>query len=78
MNAIQNMQPLGSKTNKTIGVHAFYNEKSDSENEVYPLQASKMKVLRHPDRPLYRSETHLDETMVSEEDSEVEDYHMVT
>ena len=78
MDDIQNMQPSGSKTNRTIGVHASYNDNSEPENEDYPLQASKMRDLRHPARPFYESETNLDETMLSEKDSEVEDYHMVT
>ena len=34
-----------------------------------------MKDLRHPAKPLYRSETKSDETLVSEMDSEEEDYH---
>ena len=77
MDGIQNMQPSGSKTNKSIGVHASYNENIDSEDEDYPLQASKMRDLRHPAKPFHRSETNLDRTLVSDEDSEVEDYHMV-
>ena len=78
MNEMQNMQPSGSKTNKSTGVHASYNENIDSEDEDYPLQASKMRDLRHPAKPFHRSESNLDRTLVSEEDSEVEDYHMVT
>ena len=76
MNEIQNMQPLGSKTNKSTGVHASYNENIDSEDEDYPLQASKMRDLRHPAKPFHRSETNLDRTLISEEDFEVEDYHI--
>ena len=56
-------------------MHASYNENSDSEDEDYPLHASKMKDLRHPAKPFYRSETNLDEALVSEEDFEEEDYH---
>ena len=37
-----------------------------------------MKGLRHPASPLYRSETNLDENLVSEEDSEEEGYHRMT
>ena len=37
-----------------------------------------MKGFRHPARPFCRSETNLDEKLVSEEDSEEKDYHMVT
>ena len=78
-NDTQKMQPLGSKTNRSIGVHASYNEISYSENEDYPCQAYKMKDLRLPAGPLHRSETNLDdETLVSEEASEEDDYHMVT
>ena len=78
VNEIQNMQPSGSKTNKSIGVHASYNEDINSEDEDYPLQASKMRDLRHPAKPFHRSETNLDRTLISDEDFEVEDYHMVT
>ena len=74
-NDTQNIQPSGSKIDMSIGVQASYNKNSGSEDDEYPLQASKMKVLRHPAKPIYRSETNLDETLVSEEDSEVEDYH---
>ena len=75
MNEIQNMQPSGSKTNKSNGVNASYNENIDSEDEDHPLQASKMGDLRHPAKPFHRSETNLDRTLISDEDSEVEDYH---
>ena len=51
----QNMQPSGSRPNKSIGVHDSYNENSDSESEDYPLQASKMRDLRHPAKPFHRS-----------------------
>ena len=72
---IQNKQLSGSKIDKFIVVHPSYDKNSDSEDECYPLQASKMKDLRHPAKPLYRSETNVDKTIVSEEDSEEEDYH---
>ena len=75
MDEIQNMQPSGSKTNKSTGVHASYNENIDSGDEDYPLQASKMRDLRHPAKPFHRSETNLDRTLISDDDSEVEDYH---
>ena len=76
VNEIQNMQPSGSKTNKSTEVHASYNENTDSEDEDYSLLASKMRDLRHPAKPFHRSETNLDRTLISEEDSEVEDYHI--
>ena len=37
-----------------------------------------MRELRNPARPLCQNEPNLDETIISEEDSEEEDYHMVT
>ena len=73
---MQNARPSGSKNGLSIGVHASNNKNPESENEDYPLQASKMKDLRHPARPFHESETNLDETMISEEDSEEEDYHI--
>ena len=63
MNEMQNMQPSGSKTNKSTGVHASYNENIGSEDEDYPLQASKMKDIRHPAKPFHRSETNLDRVL---------------
>ena len=81
-NTIQNMQPSGSKTIGSIGVHASYNNNSDSENEDYPLRASKMRDLKHPAKPIFRSESDVDVTIHSDEESDAEsldeDYHMVT
>ena len=71
---VQNSQLLGSKS---IGVHASNFENSDSENEDYPLKASGSKDLRHPAKPLYRNEIDINETMISNEDSEEEDYHTI-
>ena len=68
----QNSQPSGSKS---MGVHSSNFENIDSENEDYPLKASGSKDLKHPAKPLYRNEIDLDETMISNEDSEEEDYH---
>ena len=81
MDDIQNMRPSGSKTNRSIGVHASHIYNSDSENDDYPLQASKMRDLKHPAKPLFRSESDVDVTIYSDEESDtedVEDYHMVT
>ena len=78
MNDIQNMQPSGSKTIKSIGVHASHIYNSDSENNDYPLQASKMRDLKHPAKPLFRSESDVDVIIHSDEESDVEDveeYH---
>ena len=74
-NEIQDPQPSGSKTNRSIGVHASNYEISDSENDDYPLRASKMKELRHPEKPLFRSVSDVDVTIHSNEESDVEDYH---
>ena len=72
---MQETRASGSKNGRSIEIYASNIENSDSEDEDYPLQASKMKDIRHPARPLFRSETNLDETLVSKEDSEEEDYH---
>ena len=47
-NGIQDPQPLGSSIDKSIGVRPSNNENSYSENDDYPLRASKMKDLKHP------------------------------
>ena len=80
-NENRDSQPSGSKTNRSIGVHASNSENSDSENDDYPLRASKMKDLRHPARPIFHNESDVDVTINPEDESdeeEVEDYHMVT
>ena len=78
LNENQEPQASGSKTNKSIGVHASLNEISDSENEDHPLRASKMKDLRHPAKPMFRAESDVDVTIHSDEESDaesLEDYH---
>ena len=77
-NEIRDSQPSGSKTNKSIRVHASKNEISDSENDDYPLRASKMKDFSHPLKPLFHIESDVDVTILSNEESEEEDYHIVT
>ena len=77
INKIRENQPSGSKLSKSIGVRASNNEDSDSENDDYPLRASKMKDLKHPARPLVETETDLDQTIHSNEESEGEDYHNI-
>ena len=76
---MQNMQPTGSKGNKSIGVHASNNGNSETENEDFPLRASKTKDLKHPANPLFQTETDVDVTMHSDDEtnseSEQEDYH---
>ena len=79
INGMQNSQPSGSKSIRSNGVHASNIENSDTENEDdHPLRASDMRELRNPARPLCQNEPNLDETIISERDSEEEDYHMVT
>ena len=81
INENRDSQPSGSKTNRSIGVHASNNENSVSENDDYPLRASKMKDLSHPARPIFLNESDVDVTVNPEDESdaeEVEDYHMVT
>ena len=71
-------QSSGSKTNRSIGVHASNNENSDSENDDHPLTASKIKDLRHPARPVLYNESAVDVTINPDGESdaeEVEDYH---
>ena len=72
INEIRDPQPSVSKTNKSIGVHAPNNENSDSENDDYPLRASKMKDLRHPAKPLLHNKSDVDVTIFSNEESDVE------
>ena len=67
----QTSQPSGTKSKV---VHASIHENSDLENEDYPLKASGSKDLRHPAKPLYRNEIDLDETTISTEDCEEENY----
>ena len=75
INEIQDPQPSGTKT-KSIGDHASNNENSDSGNDDYPLRVSKMKDLKHPARPFFPNESEVDVTIHSNEESDVEDYHM--
>ena len=76
-NEIQDLQPSGSKTAQSIGVHASNNENSDSENDDYPLRASKMKDLKHPAKPLFQTRSDVDVTINSDEESDIEeDYHI--
>ena len=58
-----------------IGVQASNNEKPDSENDDYPLRASKLKDLKHPAKSLFQDESDVDVTISSNEKSDEEDYH---
>ena len=82
INENRDQQPSGSKTDRSIGVHASNIENSDSEIDDCPLRASKMKDLRHPVKPLLRAESDVDVTIHSDEESDAEsldgDYHTWT
>ena len=77
-NETQNNQPSGSR-NRSIGVRASENENSDSEKEDnHLIRASNMHELRDPARRFCQNRFELDETLVSKEDSEEENYHNFT
>ena len=79
VNEMQDSKPSGSKTNRSIGVRASNIENSDySENSDYPLRASGVKDLKHPAKPFFQNESDVDVTKLSNEESDDEDYHMVT
>ena len=73
------MQPSGSRLGQSNGVHAYFDENSEPDDEGYPPQTSKLRDLRHPAKSLFRSESDVDVTIHSDEESDLEeDYHMVT
>ena len=76
---MQNSQPSGSKSVRSNGVHASNIENSDTEDEDdHPLRASQMHELRNSARPFHQNIQNINETIVSNEDSEEGGYHMVT
>ena len=75
MNEMQNKQLSGSKNVQSIGVHASNNVTSDSEQDDYPLRISNMSEINNPSKLFHQNELDLDETMISNEDFEEEDYH---
>ena len=79
VNETEDMRPSGSRSKEPIGVHASNIENSELEDEDNPIRASKMTELKHPAKPLFRSESDIDVTIHSDEESDIEeDYHMVT
>ena len=78
INENRDSQPSGSKTNRSIGVHASNNENSDSEDDDFPLRASKMKDLRHPARPKFHNESDVDVTIHPDEESDTEEVEIIT
>ena len=75
-NETLDMRPSGSNVNKSVGVHASNIENSDSEDEDYPLKASKMKDLKHPAKPFYPNESDVNVTLHTDEETDEEDYHL--
>ena len=76
INGIQNSQPSGLKSNRSNGVHASNIENSDRVDDDHFLRASEMHELRNPARPILQNIPNINETIVSNEDSEEEeDYH---
>ena len=61
-----------------MGVCTSNIENSDFENDDYPLRASQMRDLKHLAKPLFQHESDVDVTILSNEKSDEEDYHMVT
>ena len=81
VNGAEDMRPSGSRSKEPIGVHASNIENFEPEDEDNPIKASKMTELKHPAKPLFRSESDVDVTIHSDEELDaesVEDYHMVT
>ena len=72
---LQHFHSSELETDWSIRVRASNLENSDSENEDNSLRPSGMKNLRHPAKPLYKSDLDLDATIVSNEDSEEDDCH---
>ena len=78
VNGAEDMRPSGSRSKEPIGVHASNIENSEPEDEDNPIRASKMTELKHPAKPLFRSESDVDVTIHSDEESDaesLEDYH---
>ena len=75
IDGMQNSQPSGSKSIMSNGVHASNIENSDTEDEDgHNLRASQMHELRNPARPIHQNIQNINEAIVSNEDSEEEDY----
>ena len=76
MDGTQNSQSSGSISNRSNGVHEsnIGNSDRDDEND-HPLRASEKHQLRNPARPIHQNIPNINETIVSNEDCEEEDYH---
>ena len=72
----QNSQPSGSKSIRSNGVHASNIENSNTEDEDdHPLRTSQMHELRNRAKPIHQNIQNMNETIISNEDSEEEDCH---
>ena len=76
INEIGNMQPSGSGCKGSMRVNASDNESLDPENEDIPLKASELRGLRHLAKPIHQNDTTLDATVILNEESDEEDYHI--
>ena len=72
---MQNARSSGSKNERSLEVHTSNNKNSDSENKDIPLKASDKRELRHPVKPIRQNESTLGTRIMSNEDSEEENYH---
>ena len=57
-------------------VHLILKNQTLKATIIHPLRASKMKNLKHPAKPLFQNESDEDVTILSNEESDVEDYHI--
>ena len=74
INKNQNIQPSGSKKDRSTELHASNIKYSISEDKDQLLTALDMGKLRGPARPVYQNVLNLNETIFSKEDSEEEAY----
>ena len=63
---------------QSIERHASDNQNTDLEDKYYPFRAPEMRNSRHPVEPVFQNELDLNETVLINENSNEEDYHMLT
>ena len=80
MDEIQIRRLPGCKNVQSIGIHSSNTVDSilEEEEDIHSLRVSDMIELRNPAKLFCRTELNLDETLISNEDYEEEDYNMVT
>ena len=71
----QNIQPSGSKGNRSVGVHASNTVDSEKDEDSHLLRPSYMNEWSNPSEPFSQNELNLDDTMISKKDSDEDDYH---